>query len=240
MRIPYFWRKGIRVTANDLWKDCPILEHLHNQPSGVLLDEQFKTYNATDDWTLTQSGAGTAAISIAAPGVLEIDAASSTADQGVNLQHTGGGTFIPAANTEIWFEARFKIVDTYDKVELFVGLSEVDTAIIDGTPSMASTNILAFYCVTGDGVLLFAGEKAGTASDLITTATIAEATYINVGFHVKGVTSAQAYINGTRYGDPIATAGIPIVKLVPSFVCQSFGTNDPIMHLAGFRCFQTR
>ena len=158
----------------------------------------------------------------------------------MNLQRTGGPFIVPAAGKDIWYETEIKVVDTFDKIELFAGLSEVDTAIIDGTPSMASTNILAFYCVTGDGVLLFAGEKAGTASDLITTATIEEATYIDIGFRTKGITSAQAYINGVKYGAPIATAGIPIVKLVPSFVCQSFGTNDPILHVAGYRVLQLR
>lgn len=238
MRIPRFWRYGLRAPTSELWRDCPLLEQIHNPYKGMLHDENFDKYDATDDWTLTQATTGTAAISIAAPGVLEIDSNSTTATQGVNLQRTGGPTIIPAAGKDIWAEFYFKIVDTYDKAEIFVGLSEVDTAILD-TSAMASTNCLGWWCVTDDGVLLFGAEKAGTGATKA-CATIAEATYIKLGLRVKGITSAQQYVNGVKTGTAHATANIPIVKMVPSFVCQSGGTNDPIMHLAGYRIFQLR
>jgi hypothetical protein len=239
MKIPTFWRRGLRRDASELWSDCPLAEYVHNPSLGVLHDERFESLDTTDIWTLTQSVTGAAALSAAAPGVLELDSNSTTVVQGGNLQRTGGPFFIPAASKDIWAEFNIKVVDTFDDCELFVGLSEVDTAILD-TSAMASTNILAFYCVTDDGVVLFAGEKAGTASDLITAATLEEATYIRLGFKTNGITSAQAYVNGRKVGDPIATAGIPIVSMVPSFVCQSGGTADPILHVAGYRIFQLR
>lgn len=224
--------------ATNLWHDCPLLEYLFDPTIGFLHDERFEDFDSTDDWTVTQATTGTAAISSAAPGVLEVDSGSTTATQGANVQRTGGPTIIPAAGKDIWFEVKFKVVDTYDKCEFFLGLSEVDTAILD-TSAMASTNVLAFWCVTDNGIVLFGGEKAG-AGDTETGPTIAEATYIKLGFKVTGVTSAQMYVNGAAYGDPLATANIPIVKLVPSFVCQSGGTNDPILHVAGYRIFQLR
>ena len=59
-------------------------------------------------------------------------------------------------------------------------------------------------------------------------------------FKVTGVMSITQYINGVVTGDTIATANIPVVAIYPSFVCQSAGTNDPIMHLRGYRIFQLR
>jgi len=88
-------------------------------------------------------------------------------------------------------------------------------------------------------VLLFTGEKAG-AGDTGAAATIAEGVYIRLGFHVSGVSSVTQYINGVKTGTAKATANIPIVALYPSFVCQSGGTNDPILHIAGYRVFQLR
>jgi len=226
--------------AANLWKTCPLQEYLHDPSIGVLLDEQWVSYDdtaTTGDYVTTQAATGTAAISSAAPGVLELDSNSTTATQGVQVQRAKS-CFLPAANKHIWAEWKFKIVDTYDKAEIFVGLSEIDTTII-GTSANSSANHIGWQCVTDDGVLLFTSEKA-TAGTTSACATIAEATYIKLGFYVNGVTSIQQYVNGVATGTAHATANIPIVAVYPSFVCQSGATNDPIMHLMGYRIFQLR
>ncbi len=222
---------------SNLWRTCPLQEYLHDPSIGVLLDERFTGYDATDDYVLTQATTGAAAIGTAAPGVLELDSNSTTAAQGANLQQTSA-VFIPAAGKDIWFETTIKVVDTFDKAELFIGLSEVDTSIIAGSAN-SSANHIGWQCVTDDGVLLFTGEKAG-AGDTGAAATIAEATDIKLGFFVDGVTSITQYINGIVSGTAKVTANVPIVAIYPSFVCQSGGTNDPILHIAGYRVFQLR
>lgn len=226
---------------SNMWKDCPLLEHLHDPSIGVYLREDFQSYDAaatTGDYVLTQSTQGTAAISTAAPGVLELDSNSTTVVQGANLQRVKS-VFLPAANKSIWFETKIKIVDTYDKAEIFVGLSDVETAIIAASAN-ASDNHIGWQCVTDDGVLLFSAEKAGTGATAA-AATIAEDTYIKLGFKYDGVAdTVQQYINGVAVGTAHVTANIPKVAVVPSFVCQSGGTNDPIMHIAGYRVFQLR
>lgn len=223
-----------------LWKTCPLLEYLFDPSIGFLLDERWHSYDAastTGDYVLTQATAGAAAISTAAPGVLELDSNSTTSTQGATLQHNKA-TFKPAAGKHIWAEFAFKIVDTFDKVELFCGLSELDTTLIASSLN-SSANHIGWECVSDDGVLVFAGEKAGTRGTS-SAATIAEDTYIKLGFYVDGVTSVTQYVNGVETGTALATANIPVVALYPSFVCQSAGTNDPIMHLQGYRIFQLR
>jgi len=227
--------------VNNLWKSCPLAEYMHDPSIGFLIDERFHAYDAaatTGDYVLTQATQGTAAISTAAPGVLEIDANSATATQGATLQHNKA-CFLPAAGKDIWFETSFKIVDTFDKAEIFVGLSELDTTLI-ATSANSSANHIGWQCVTDNGVLLFTSEKATTGTTAA-AATIAEATYIKLGFHYDGTAdTVTQYINGVATGSAIATTHIPKVAIYPSFVCQSGGTNDPIMHVAGYRCFQLR
>lgn len=225
--------------ASNLWKTCPMQEYLHDPSIGFYLQEDFTHYDATDDYTLTQATTGAAAISTAAPGVLEIDSNSSTATQGANLQRTGA-CFLPASGKDIWFETSIKVVDTYDKAELFIGLSEIDTSIIASSAN-SSANHIGWQCVTDDGILLFSSEKAGTGATQ-SAATIAEATYIKLGFHYDGTADTiTQYINGTSSGlSGHVTANIPKVAIYPSFVCQSGGTNDPILHVAGYRVFQLR
>jgi len=225
---------------SNLWKTCPLQEYWHDPSIGVLLDEQWTSYDATattGDYVLTQATTGTGAISSAAPGVLELDSASSTATQGAQIQRAKSA-FVPAANKHIWAEFTFKIVDTYDKAEIFCGLAAIDTTLI-ATSANSSANHIGWQCVTDNGVLLFTSEKA-TAGTTSACATIEEATYIKLGFYVNGVTSVQQYVNGVATGDPHETANIPIVAIYPSFVCQSGGTNDPIMHIGQYRVFQLR
>lgn len=224
--------------ASNLWSTCPLLEYMHDPSIGVYLHENWQSYNAaatTGDYLLTQATQGTGAISTAESGVLELDSNSSTATQGANLQRLKS-VWVPAANKPIWAEFEFKIVDTYDKAEIFVGLSEVDNSII-ATSANSSANHIGWQCVTDDGVLLFTSEKA-SAGATSACATIAEATYIKLGFYCDGVSTIQQYVNGVATGTAHATANVPIVAMVPSFVCQSGGTNDPIMHIRPYRIFQ--
>ena len=226
--------------ATGLWRTCPLLAYQCDPSIGFLVDERWHGYDAaaTDgDYVLTQATTGAAAISTAAPGVLELDSNSTTSTQGATLQHNKA-CFVPAAGKHIWFEARVKVVDTFDKVELFVGLSELDTTLIAASAN-SSANHIGWQCVTDDGVLLFTGEKAGAGATRA-AATIAEDTYVNLGFYVNGVTEIEQYVNGVLTGTNTATANVPIVAIYPSFVCQSAGTNDPILHIAWYRAFQLR
>lgn len=226
--------------GKSLWEDCPLLAHRSDPYVGTLLDEQWVGYDAaatSGDYVLTQATQGTGAISTAEEGVLELDANSTTATQGANLQRVKS-VFIPKAGSKIYAEFEVKIVDTFDKAEIFVGLSDVETGII-ATSANASDNHIGWQCVTDDGVLLFTSEKAGTGATSAAV-TIAEATYVRLGFVVDGVTSVQQYVNGVAVGDAHETANIPVVALVPSFVCQSGGSNDPVMHVRPYRIFQTR
>ena len=243
-----FWDKGINTTfPTGVWADCPILAMRCDPTVAYEFFEDFMDQkgDATasqnmDGWTVTQASTGTVDIDDTAQGgVLLIDSASSTATQGVQIQYTEGTLpFIPVAGRDIWFECRLKVVDTYDKCEFFAGLSEADTTLINGSAN-TSANHIGWQCVTDDGVLLFSSEKAGTGTTKAST-TLVEDTYVRLGFHVKGVTSIDHYVNGVKQSTSHVTANIPIVGLTPSFVCQSGGTNDPILHLDWVRCIQVR
>lgn len=226
---------------SNLWRNCPLAEYTHDPSIGVYLNETFVSYDAaatTGDYVLTQATAGTAAISTAAPGVLELDSNSTTDTQGATLQRAKSA-FVPASGKSLWFETKVKVVDTFDKVELFVGMSELDTTLIASSAN-SSANHIGWQCVTDNGVLLFTNEKASTGATAA-AATIAEATYIKLGFYYDGsADTVQQYINGVAVGSAVATTYIPKVAIYPSFVCQTAGTNDPILHIAGYRVFQLR
>lgn len=243
-----FWHSTQNTTfKTGVWRDCPLLAIQADPTVAYTFFEDFMNWKGVAiattvmaGWTATQASAGAITTSDTAQGgVLLMDSASSTVTQGIQIQYTEGTLpFKPAADKDIWFECRLKVVDTFDKCEFFAGLAAVDTSII-ATSANSSANHIGWQCVTDDGVLLFSSEKA-TAGATKASTTIEEATYIRLGFKVNGITDVEHYVNGVKIATTQVTANIPIVGLTPSFVCQSGGTNDPIVHLDWVRIIQLR
>jgi hypothetical protein len=222
-----------------VWADCPLLAAMQDPNVGHDIFEDFNDIDAATlaGWTATQATTGTFALADAAGGVALADANSTTQGQGINVQKLGE-SITPAAGKNIWFEARVKVADTFDKAELFIGLSVTDTTILV-TQANTSTDHIGWQCVTNDGILLFSAEKGGVGATKV-AAPILEDTWINLGFKVNGLDTIEHWAYGAKIGTTHLTANIPIVELTPSFVCQSGGTNDPILHIDWVKCFQIR
>jgi hypothetical protein len=206
-------------------------------------DDFQKCPVTAEDYTLTQATQGTMALSAGADnGVLLLDSNSSTTQQGANMQRIAS-SFTPKAGRTIWFEARVKVADTGTLAtagEIFVGLSAINTAIIASSAvAVAANNFIGFSSVTDNGVLLSNCCKVA-ANETGTGTTIAEDTWVTLGFKVNGVTDVVFYVNGVPVATQDSSDYIPIVALAPSFVMQSSGTTDPIMHIDYWMCMQTR
>jgi len=254
MNADYNGHTTPRGRSNGLWNNpahpCP-WNRIRDEGIGISFFDDFHTLDTTDLYVVTQlGGAGTFALIDDAIGIADADAASSTVDQGVQVQRAGGGTtgewLKPAAGKHIWFEGRLSVGDigTDTAPEFFFGISVIDTTTIDGTPINTSANHIGFETVDGAEELKVYGEKAGARStcaavastvyphtliDFDTTPTTA---WVKLGFYVKGVTAVYFFVNGIHMSaEDLATANIPIVEMVPTLVCQSFGTVDPIVHL---------
>jgi hypothetical protein len=223
-----------------VWALCPTNAALHDPGMAHVIFEDFNDIDAATlaGWTATQAGAaGTWALADAPGGVALADSGSETVTQGINAQKIGE-VFTPAADKDIFYEARVKVVDTFDDAELFIGLSITDTTIIAASAN-TSTDHIGWQCVTDDGVLLFTAEKAGTGATK-SAATLVEDTWIKLGFHVRGVDTIDQYIDGVKVGTAHVTANITVLDTTLSFVCQSGGTNDPILHVDYVKCLQIR
>jgi hypothetical protein len=255
----------------NLWRDIP--DYWWTTPEkGIGFFDDFIQGTTTaeggdHEWVIAAAVAGTAADITSTAGIVALDSASSTADQGITQFQAYRGTttipFKPAATQKIIFETRLAIGDgAVSYTQMFAGLSEIDTTIF-ATGANTSTNHLGFEMnaltqagtVGTAGYANFYGEKAGTRNTaaanvgldvhLFTdagTGGAAEFTtgWVKLGFIVDGITNCKVYVNGIYTGDIIPTANVPIVGMVPSFACLSEGTADPIMQIDWVRVFLTR
>jgi hypothetical protein len=189
-------------------------------------------------FTMTQATVGEWSLDDDAEnGVLLLDSDSTTVTQGINAQKSLA-TFLPKAGRNIWFETRVKVtgIDNLN-AELFMGLAEIDGTVIAAS-TVSTANHIGFSSVTDDGILLANAEKAGTgATD--TGVTIKNDTWYTLGFKVTGLDYVTFYVNNVKCGS-LPTANIPIVVLAPTFVCQSGGTDQPILNVDYWVCQQTR
>jgi hypothetical protein len=231
--------------TGSLWRDCPLQEFQHDPSIGCLLDENFNEYDAaatTGDYLLTAATSGSAAISTTQIGTLSIDSGATTAAQGANVQRLKS-MWIPAASKDLWAEFRISLTATTPPVtkgQIYVGLAASDTTII-ASGSQSTNNRIGWQIETA-GLLqmTFTCDKAGTATTK-TGPLLVAATAVRLGFRYDGTAdTVQQYINGVASGTAVATANVPKLAMYPSFVCQSDGTDEPILNIHGYRIFQLR
>ena len=228
-------RRGLSPT---LWNQSPLAQHsVGGLDQGFGFVDDFLSYEA--DFLLAQDGSqGAVSMDTAAKGgVLLLDAAGTGDNLGPDLQMGGtvaASSFIASAVSKIYYEARIKIVDTLAAAQLFVGLGAVLTPFIDSDAN-ASPNHIGFEAFSSTSAT-FASEKATVRSSTSAAATLAEDTYIKLGFKIDGLTKVTPYVNGVA-GTAITT-NIPIVAVTPTFAVRSTGSTDPIMHIDWVACFQ--
>jgi hypothetical protein len=225
------------LDTNALWASCP-WQQIQNDPTlGHSYFNHFLNgddYDETDGWTETQATTGTGAIINEPGGILQLDSNSGTADQGIQAQHKNL-PWLLAASKDLWFETRLKVTDTVVSVQLFAGLNITDgTIIATGVPS--SADYIGFVLDAGDAaasaVSLELNSSAGSEEKSAGVKTLIEDTYVRLGFHVSGVSTATPYVDGVA-GTAITISSAPAVQMALSFVCQSEGVSsaDPILRV---------
>jgi hypothetical protein len=214
-----------------IWNQVDV-QALKNGIDGYLFEDDFFDL-PTGKWTATQATAGTFALDDQEGGVALADCNSTTDNQGINVQLGGtAGEFISAPESGLLiYEARIKLADIATGPQFFAGLAETDTTLIASGAMDGTSKFIGFKSVTDDGVILGCSQSTAesTASSIHTAVDDA---YVKLGFIVKNRTTISFYVNGALKANTITTtANIPSALLRPSFVCQSAGTTDPILHI---------
>ena len=206
------------------------------------VDDFLSFDDGSNNWKLTAATSGTAALDTAAKGgVLLLDAGAVTNNQGPQVQFGGeaaASSFIASASSRIYFEARLKLATIGSTtIQFFGGLAEVDSTVL-ASAANDTANHIGFECFNTT-TLSFATEKAGARAVDTSAGTIADGTYVKIGFVVDGVSKVTPYVNGVA-GTAITTgsANIPVVALTPSISVHAAGTNRPVGHVDWVACYQ--
>lgn len=152
-----------------------------------------------DSWTITEvQGAGTTSQTLLdiRNGALRLTSGTNE-DDGSNMQlggtgdsETVGESWAPAAGTNLWFETRIRS-DDVTQHDIFVGLHVQDTTVIASRGSGA----IGFRTDDADALLDVETVASSTTSQETNVATLADNTWIKLGFKVTGTEKIEFYVN---------------------------------------------
>ncbi len=163
--------------------------------------DDFDDYTAAQ-WTITETGSGTRAVGNLNNGILVVT--NAAADDDANFLQWSGNTNAATVETwkfvsgkPLWFKSRFKISDATQS-DLVLGL-----AITDTTPLAVSDGVY-FLKADGSTTLNLLVTKNST-STTTAAATLADDTYVTVGFVYDGASRIDIYLNDVRVGSSVTT-----------------------------------
>ena len=233
--------KLLRGLSANIWSQTPLAQINSGAiDEGFGFIDDYLSFNDEGPWVVSNATTGTAVLADAKGGVLFMDSGAASDDQGVQIQYggaTGADSFIPNANSKIYFEARLKLTTigagTFD---FFLGLSETDASIITGSAN-TSSDYIGIQSITADLLAILVTENDGSLTAGGTAHTFVDGTYVKLGFVVDGVSSITPYVNGVA-GDKITT-NIAVTKpMTPSVVVQSAATTRTTGSVDWLACYQ--
>ncbi len=169
------------------------------QPAATLYHTYFEDfdYYTAADWTVTETDAGaTQALADGDGGLLLIT--NTAADNDLVSLQKKGESFRFASGKPLFFEARFKVSDATQS-DVVIGLQITDT-----TPLDVSDGVF-FIKADGAATVNFLVEKNNTATTASAVATMADDTYIRLGFYYDGISAVQYFVNGSIAGSSVTT-----------------------------------
>jgi len=159
--------------------------------------EDFDYYVAAN-WTVTETQAGaTQALTDGDGGLLLIT--NTAADDDLVALQKVGESYRFASGKELFFEARLKVSDATQS-DVVIGLQITDT-----TPLDVSDGVFFIKADGSTSVISLLVEKNGTATTTSSVATMANDTFISLGFYYDGASSIQYSVNGVVKGTSVTT-----------------------------------
>jgi hypothetical protein len=161
--------------------------------------DDFDTYAAAD-WvvTTTELGAGSATEAVGDVDGGALVLTNAAGDNDLDFLQLAGESFLFESGKRLIFKARFKVSDATQS-DFIMGLQITDTTPLDVTDGVF------FQKDDGDTNLDFHVEKDNTATSASAVATVADDTFIEVGFDYDGKDKIEYYIDGVKTGTSVTT-----------------------------------
>jgi hypothetical protein len=161
------------------------------------------TYNSGDfTITTTEAGTGSATEALTSGAGGQLLLTNAAGDNDLDFLQLKGESFKLSSSKRAFFEARFKVSDATQS-DVVMGLQITDT-----TP-LAVTDGVYFMKDDGDTNLDFHIEKDGTDTTTAAVTTLADDTFVTVGFFIDPNTSQVSYFIGEAEPVGVVNTNLP-------------------------------
>lgn len=182
--------------------------------------DDFDNYVAAD-WTVTEVGVATQALTDGNGGLLLIT--NAAADNDSSESQKVGESFLLAAGKKAFFKARFKVSDATQS-DFLIGLAVTDTTLQGAISGAGVTDGIFFNKDDGDALLDVQCQKDATTGQTrgVGIATVVDDTFLTVGWYYDGAGNVQYFVDDVHKGtlDGSSTY-LPDTELTVSFAMQN-------------------
>jgi hypothetical protein len=181
--------------------------------------DDFDTYTAAD-WTVTEVGVATQALTDGDGGLLLVTNAAADNDSSQNQKL--GESFLLTSGKKTIFKARLKVSDATQS-DLLIGLAVLDTTLIAAAGDGVTDGVF-FQKDDGVATLDVYCQKDTTTGQTSATsiATLVSDTFVTLSWYYDGVDSINYYVNDVHTGTLSATSTyLPDTELTVSFAVQN-------------------
>lgn len=229
-----------------IWDGAPVLQTILDPTDRFYYFNDFLgeiDSTTGDGWTLTATTTGTIAGVAEEGGAIIFDSAgNTTADDGIEAQ-LKNCMVKPVAGTTIYFEARVKMKNTGDD-QYYIGLAGVDTSLMATGVVDDVVDKCGFFrdsgIVPADDKLSTIISRTSTENESADEASVADNTYVKLGFVINGLTDVKFYVDGVLVQTNTTTASIPNAVMCLSFVAKVEQTSaDAELTVDWVRILQT-
>lgn len=182
--------------------------------------DDFDTYTA-GQWTVTEVGTGTRALTDVDGGGLLIT--NAAADNDRNEFQKVGESFLLTAGKRAFFKARFKVSDATQS-DFLIGLAVLDTTLQGSIDGAGVTDGIFFSKDDGDALLDVQCQKNATTGQTRAAgiATVVADTFLTVGWAYDGKSEVKYFVNDVHIGTLDGTSTyLPDTELTVSFAIMN-------------------
>lgn len=226
---------AVNAQSSAIWESCPWTELKEDPTLGIAYFDDFLgplDVTTADGWTIHATTSGVICSGVTTDsegGVLKLDSnGHNAADDGVDSLQQPTASFLLAAGRKLWFEARIKLTDATDS--WFAGLCAVDASLLATGALDDVSDKAGFYHLDAGTDNKMSSITARTSADDATAdvAACADATWVNIGFVIDGLTSIKFYVNGVLVETGTTAANLPNAAMCMSFAatCENAHTDD--------------
>lgn len=198
----------------------PLGQYPVPDPTDVYTDFHDFGHYVAADWTVTNTTShSTVGLVAGANGVLGLVAGGSAVTADIANVQANPLDFNFTTSTPVWFYAAFKVTTALN--------DQVLLGITSDASALAPTDGIYFNKAAGSASIDFVVRKSSTSTTTSAVATLADNTYIELGFYYNGKDAVDVFVNEVKVASVTTLTNLPAAVALGTTAGQKLAATSP-------------